>query len=213
MNNDSINPTTIDNISINAIVRCAFKICFLYILKCFVPSISIRSYIKLCETSNYDDELNDQILIMKKLLNSCLCEYEKNNDKYDKYDKYGKYCKHDKKNICITKTNDHDIALKNAAYDEIKMNIVDQLKEKYGDNIAIDFTYDNSKKNKDNKEKVLYALKIKEIGKNTPKIKKFNESEIYVNTETNMFHIRTKDGFHIFPLIKKSLVKVEHQQN
>jgi hypothetical protein len=109
--------------------------------------------------------------------------------------------------IKATKTEKHDMAIRESAYDDIKKSITLQLKEKYGDDICVDFAYDDI--NVAEKEDILYSLKIKEIGKSEPNPKEFSESEIYINTSSKQFCIKTKDGFQKFPLTKRSVVKCE----
>lgn len=208
--------------SINAIVRCAFKICLIYFLKCFLPSVKIGAYSGLCSSNDYDKELKNQITDMSHFfvqnsITDMNSDYEveqkqkkrnskrnskrnnKHNNKYDDYDECDK-------TEDYTKTTNHDEELKKSAIKEIQQNITNQLKEKYGDDICIDFAHNEP----DNKErKSLYALKIKEIGRREPKDRYFSDSDIYVNTETKQFYIKTDDGFHVYPLVKRSIVRCD----
>lgn len=166
---------------ISAIVRCAFKICCIYFLKCFLPVIKFGSSGHVHRGKDrYDLMLRDQIKVMGHLLSS---------ERGDVLD--------------FTKTDN----LKDEAYGEIKKKITSRLKEQYGDNICIDFTYDEAEDCK--KDKVLYSLKVKELGKNDPDEKDFEESEIFVNTKTKTFGVRTSKGFRVFPLAKRSVVRCE----
>ena len=173
---------------INAIIRCAFRLCFLYILKFLLPPICLGKYISLFAT-DYNNEIIQQIDRMRKLLISSNSEDTSTTN-------------HDNDNF--TKTDNHDNEIKYAAYNDIKKNITGQLIEKYGDNICVDFTFDN-----ENREKVIYSLKIKEIGKCDPDPKNFDESEIYVNTKTKHFLVKNKRNFETFPLSKRSIIKCE----
>ena len=213
--------------SINAIVRCAFKICLIYFLKCFIPSVKIGSYSGLCSSNDYDKELKNQITIMSQFfvqnsITDMSSDYElehkhkkrnsKRNSKRDsKHDKNHDHITYDDYDECnktedYTKTTNHDDELKKSAIKEIQQNITNQLKEKYGDDICIDFAHNES----NNKEKKsLYALKIKEIGRREPRDRDFSDSDIYVNTETKQFYIKTDDGFNVYPLVKRSIVRCD----
>lgn len=173
--------------SINAVVRCAFKICYIYFLKCFLPSISFVPSINLSSSTNYDRRLKEQINHMKRLLLSI-----GNQDQVKTSDH--------------TKTDEYVASVKDAAYSEIKKTITTQLKEKYGDDVCVEFNYED---NDVNKEKMLYSLKIKRLGTSLPIPEDYSESDIYVNTKTKTFHVRSGKGFESFPLIKHSIVKCE----
>ena len=97
---------------INSIIRSAFKICYIYCMKCLIP-INIMYYINSRSNDNYYDiQIINEIKHMKRLLISI--SYE-NNNKY----------------------NNIDV---NTAYKEAKKKIIRELKEKYGNNIDIQFT-------------------------------------------------------------------------
>ena len=72
----------------------------------------------------------------------------------------------------------------------------------------VDFNYEDKEKNK---EKMLYSLKIKKLGADKPCTDNFNESDIYVNTLTKKFYVRSGDGFASFNLVKNSIVKCEKE--
>ena len=197
--------------SINCIVRCAFKICYIYFLKCFLPSINLGLNINLFSPVDYDCMLCGQINHMKQLIISnpqpqtqC-CE----NIKTDDSSKQTQICDGSEilsKNSNSTQSDDHSASIKEAARCEIKQTITSQLKKKYGDDICIEFNYaDNDKK----KEKMIYSLKIKQIGPRLPNPDNYSESDIYVNTKTKSFYVRSGEGFASFPLIKQSIVKCE----
>lgn len=107
----------------------------------------------------------------------------------------------------------------NNAYDlikeKIKDDITEKIKDKYGDDVSIDFSYDvqiqPDKHNDENdeKQKVLYSLRVKEMNNKEPDESKFNKSEIYVNTKKKTFCVKTDKGFKEFPLIKKSIIRCE----
>lgn len=188
--------------TINAVIQCAFKICYIYFLKCFLPSITLGTNINLFASTDYDGKLLGQINVMKRLFAEQKQDLDqtrasKNNKKItDKLSKSSDY----------TRTDEHDASVKDAAYSEIKKTISSQLREKYGDDICVDFSYDNDDKNKD---KMLYSLKIKRLGISTPDPDDYSESDVYVNTKTKTFHVKTGKGFISFPLIKHSIVKCE----
>jgi hypothetical protein len=183
--------------SIDAIVRCAFQICCIYFLKCFYPSVKFGSCVSLCTARNYDKELCEIIYKLKKIL----CDVEPLTHK--KCDKPNEQSRK-QETPCFTKTDEYYPANKNIAYGEIKDTITQQLKDKYGENICVDFTYDDC-----DDSKMLYSLKIKEIGKCDPDPRDFCESEIYVNTKNKTFHVKIGNKFKSFPLVKKSIVKCE----
>jgi hypothetical protein len=185
--------------SINAIIRCAFKLCFIYFLKYFIPPLNFGPHIGLCAITNYEKELHEQIAKLKELV---LSHPTNNEPKIHKSKK-----EREENDDLFTKTDNHDAAIKEAAYDEIKKTIVNKLKEEHGDNICVEFTYQDNEELE--KNKVLYSLKIKEIGKDQPPDDKFKESEIYVNTKTKTFHVKTDNGFKSFPLIKRSVIRCE----
>ena len=166
---------------INAIVRCAFKICYIYFLKCFIPPINIGSLSHIFSSNDHDRKLKEYISHMKQLILSSSCH----------------------NNIESTESIDKD-----TAYSEIKKNITSQLKEKYGDDVFIEFENKDKDKNKE-MDKSIYSLKIKKTGIINPHMTDFDESDIYVNTKTKTFHIRTKRGFEIFPLVKNSIIKCD----
>lgn len=210
--------------SINAVVRCAFKICYIYFLKCFLPSISLGSNINLFSSTDYDRRLKEQINHMKRLLTStsAVPSTEKTQEKVTdgvpaktdkKQSKPPKQEESDKsseknsaKTSDYTDTDEHDASIKDAAYSEIKKTIANQLKEKYGNDICVEFNYEDNDKNK---EKMLYSLKIKRLGTSTPNPDDYADSDIYVNTKNKTFNVRSGKGFTSFPLIKHSIVKCE----
>ena len=185
---------------INEIVRCAFKLCLIYFLKCFLPSVNLGSYVGVCASTDYDKELRDQILVMRRFFIK-----DRDDEKHEAKKCDVKKCDTREDDQEFTRTKGHDNAVKESAMNEIKQNITEQLKEKYGDNICVDFACDDAPKDK----KMLYALKIKEIGRCDPKEGDFCESDIYVNTESKQFYVKTKSGFHTYPLLKRSVVKCE----
>ena len=189
---------------VNSIVKCAFRICSIYFMKFFVPNVNLGSYKTLPQDSNYEAELNKAISKMRDLL---LKDYQNNSNN-------------------ITSVEETDEYARKTAYKQIKKNLTIQLKEKYGDNIQIDFCNEKINKNNDNDKDVIilktenesvnefkeghdrkYALKIKEIGQHEPNTKNFDENDIYVNTKTKTYHIKVKNGFNTYPLGKRSIVR------
>lgn len=65
-----------NNVSILAIVNCAFRICFFYLLKCLVPPIKLGSYISLCSSQDYDKQMNKSICKLKSILSEVTFTYE-----------------------------------------------------------------------------------------------------------------------------------------
>lgn len=180
---------------IKAIVRCAFKICIMYFMKCFVAPINISSVFGGV-SKNYDCELLEHICEMK-----LLCDRIKNNPK-----------------SCDTQTessvnetdscdDESEMSNRNEKYNKIKQSIAEKLKETYGDDVCVDFSNNNN-----NENKILYSIKIKQVGRNEPNPKDFCESDIYVNTQNKMFYVRTSKGFNMYPLTKKSVVRCERTE-
>ena len=189
--------------SINAIVRCAFKICYIYFLKCFLPSITFGSNINLFSSTDYDRRLKEQIKDMKRHLTSVSDDKKTVGD--DKKTVQTRDIPQGKMSD-YTKTDEYDASVKDAAYSEIKKTITGQLREQYGDDICVEFNYEDNDKNK---EKNLYSLKIKRLGTSSPKPADYSDSDIYVNTKTKTFHVLANGAFTSFPLIKHSIVKCE----
>jgi hypothetical protein len=221
---------------VNAIVRCAYRICLIYFLKCFLPSINIGPYMGICSTSNYDKELQTQISKLRKIIirkdisesdnKSTACSGDNHSNVTCSTDtrstdtrstdtcsssgsesdvKAKVEAKNNHDNKKTTKTKEREESSKKAAMSEIKQTITAQLKERYGDDIAIDFSHDTVQ----TKDKCLYAIKIKELGKSMPKENDFEESDIYVNTDKKVFYVRTKSGFKVYPLTKRSIIRCE----
>jgi len=265
---------------IKTIVKCAFKICYIYLCKCLLPSFKCITYIK----TDYNNELENAILKMKRLI--VFCENKKDKHHTDRSDNISgtqkvrhitpkfdvKKCNKSEKDINADTTCSHDHSathsdnssndhsddssdnhsddhsdahsdnhsddssdnrsnepsddptdanesIKKETYDVIKKNITDNLKEKYGENVEIDFKCDETIKTKKTPKKqmvpekskslenTVYSLKIKEVGKDEPKKNNFCESEIYVNTKTKKFYVRSKNGFESFDLQKRSVVR------
>jgi len=151
-------------ININMIIGCAFRICYIYLLKCFLPAITIGSYVIMCP-KDYDNELMENILYMKRLMSN-------------------------ENNTTMIKPNEEKLS----ADDDIMSNKLVNFTETTDD---ID------------EEKILYTLKIKQIGTSEPVLSDYAESDIYVNSKTKMFLVRSTDGFKSFPLIKQSIVNCE----
>lgn len=158
------------NDNLNVIIGCAFRICFLYFLKCFLPVISLGT-IRL-SPKNYDHELLEQILIMRSLVQPTL----QNTESSDK--------ESNNTMICVEQDSEHH-------------------NTNNGNTTIPNDTETNDR------DKILYALKIKQIERTDPDPKNFKMSDIYVNKKTRTFHIRTHDGFESFPLIKRSIVQFE----
>jgi len=191
-----MNPDPAQINSINAIVRCAFKICLIYFLRCFLPSVSICSYIRM--STDYDKELHDQILVMRRIIGE-----NKNSNVNSVNNMINIPDKSVKTAEGFTKTVNYDNSIKDSAFKEIRQSITNQLKDKYGENICIDFTYDDEKlkENKENKEKKeIYALKIREIGRGIPE----------VDVDSKQFYVKSRSTFNVYPLTKRSMVKCEH---
>ncbi len=201
---------------IKSIVRCAFKICFYYFLKCFL--LTIDSYGNKGSLSKYEIKLLERISVLKSLVLEL--DLDSSNEKSSESDS-GSLCSSTKNieslNTEITESSNIssnknysesiDSDTKHMAYEKIKENITTQLKEKYGADTHIEFDLcDDQTSDKNN---VICALKIKEMGKTEPDPEKFGESDIYVNTKTKTFQIKTSEGFHFFPLGKKSIVRYE----
>lgn len=178
------------NDTINSVVRCAFRICMIYLLKCLVPNINFGATLGVCATNDYVKELNDQINIMRGLLVDDNCGLIDKNVK-DK-----------------TKTDKYDSTVPPTVMKNIQSTITDQLKEKYGDNIEINFATDDLNAIRTEKNR-LYALKIKEIGRKPPNEADLRDSEIYIDTTAKLFYVKHHDELHKFPLLKKSVVECE----
>lgn len=205
-----------------AVVRSAFRICCIYFLMCFLPPICIGPYINIGSTSNidYNKQMQEQILKLKKLLNNTSVD-DLNDDINDSNHDVLNSSESSESNdhSCVeTETSDKNISNKNVynndtlnndAYKEVKKNIINQLKEQYGDNIRVDFTKNKSDVSSISQNKALYAIVIKELGKTNPNPKDFDESEIYVNTKTKTFHVKTKNTFAVYPFNKKSVVRCD----
>jgi len=197
---------------VKLIIKIAFKICFLYLLRTFMPSFSLRKYINSSSCRDYNKEILSEISKLKKVIQHC--ENKSDSSSNDTNDTS------DSSSSESSESNDDDECNKiekkkmnHEAIKSIKKEITTKLKEKYGDDTQVEFSeksdLSDSKSDCDNNDKTLYSLKIKSMGNCDPDMKKFKESEIYVNTKSKTFMIRTKKGFETFPLIKKSVVKCE----
>ena len=204
---------------IKSIVRCAFKICFYYFLKCFLPLTVIDSH------GSFDIKLLKQIHTLKKLVlhldsevseSATISETIGSDSTSTSTSASTSTCSNLKPNSftdgsnCSSTDNssENNNDTKHIAYEKIKENITNQLKEKYGSDTQIEFNMCDDIMTKE-KENMICALKIKEMGKIDPDPEKYGKSDIYVNTKTKTFHVRTLDGFQTFPLGKKSIVRCE----
>lgn len=175
-----------NNVSILAIVNCAFQICFFYLLKCLVPPIKLGSHISLCSSQDYDKQMNKSIRKLKLILSEV-------NDP----DAMG--CGDE--GIWNT---DRQPNIK-----DIKDKIAKGHKDCYDNDAEVTFTYENC--NNDGNDTV-YSLKIKEIGSGEPKKGNYACSEIYVNKADRTFNVMTEEGFKTFALCPKSIVRSERSQ-
>lgn len=219
------------------IILYAFKICFYYFLKTFLPIMYFGSKI------DYSFKLDQQIEKLKTLIHNNDNKHSRDDihkdtniihdDKIDDNkmdDNMGKNIDEntDKNTEEDMKQND---AIKNIKKSEsienltkLQETITSQLRDRYGNDVIIDFTYNtinNSSKSNIGGENtnasngivnntntdIEYALKIKRIGGDMPDFDDYAESEIFVHTEKKVFYIRTKTGFRVYPLNKKSIIK------
>lgn len=213
---------------IKSIVRCAFRICFIYFLKCFLPLIIIDSRgssSSLLSMSNYEIELLKQISILKKLVLQFDSDESLDSSASPSVNESpsasASASENTSTNASANSNNSNDSHSENSesldsntkhlAYEKIKENITNQLKEKYGAETRVEFNICNDKETDKNnvKNDMICALKIKEMGKTDPDPEKYGNSDIYVNTKTKTFHVKTLNGFQSFPLGKKSIVKCE----
>src|SRR5579883_3373102 len=67
MKEDAMMSDKNDKIKINDIIGCAFRICFIYFMKCFLPVISIG---RIKPQRIYEHDIWEQISILRKLLDS-----------------------------------------------------------------------------------------------------------------------------------------------
>lgn len=195
-----------DNQLIKSIVRCAFKICFYYLLKWFLPSTIDSGAGSL---PKYEAKLMEQINILKMILQTEIDPGSGSGSDSGSGSGSGSLCTESigSTNTENTEYNSEslDSETKRNAYEKIKDNITAQLKEKYGTDTYVEFNVCDD----ESKDDMICALKIKEMGKNDPNPEKYGKSDIYVNTKTKTFQIRTSDGFQSFPLGKKSIVRCE----
>lgn len=185
---------------INAFVRCAFKLCFTYLSKFLLLPFHFGSSVNLVD---YDRDILEQIINMRKLL--LTVSGVNNKEKTITTSNSQSACGDTELNFTKIGNNNDGNVINDTAYCEIKKNITNQLIDKYGDNICVDFSINDD----GNKDKVIYSLKIKEIGRCDPDPKNFDESEIYVNTMSKQFMVKRKHGFESFRLSKKSILKCE----
>lgn len=175
-----------NNVSILAIVNCASQICLFYLLKCLVPPVKLGSHISLCSSQDYDKQMNKSIRKLKSILSDV-------ND----LDAAG--CGDE--GMCNTNGRPN--------IKDIKDKIAKELKDCYGDDTEVTFTYENC--NNDENDTVC-SLKIKEIGSGEPKKGNYACSEIYVNKVDRTFNVMTEEGFKTFALRPKSIVRSERSQ-
>lgn len=202
------------------IILYAFKICMYYFLKTFLPIMFFGSKI------DYSIKLDQQIGKLKTLIRD---NHEPCSDKPDILkDKVLLFTDNIIDNITdniadnITDNITHEktTVADNITHEKIRKvdsienltklqeTITSQLRDRYGNDVIIDFTYSSTKPNtEDENTEYEYALKIKRIGGDTPIWDDFAESEIYVHTEKKVFYVRTKKGFRVYPLNKKSIIK------
>jgi hypothetical protein len=249
-------------ISKSMIIRCAFSLCFVYLLSWILP-------FSIFKHRDYDAEITKHMLILNKLSNHLLiksndkkhnagdleqdnCNELSNhilNDPYPVAANQGvklivdplNNCINDQNNLmdanqnnynslidpetgCINSNPDDHI---HDSMDCSKNNSKEQMKELSNDHLSKDhlskdhLSKDHLSKNlsknlsKDHLSKdlsmdeMIYTLKIKNIGTHVPDPESYSESEIYVNTNTKIFYIKTINGFKTFPLNKKSIIKCE----
>lgn len=206
-----------DECHILLIVKCAFQICYYYLLNCFtcVP-IKMGSCINVSMGNNYNSDLICVITKLKKLLSKiCISDdypcgsipdYSCDTNTSDHHTGDYDICSNDSPNGYINKEK--------KIIKKIKKNITEQLKNKYGDDVCIEFQYDNNVCNNDsddnnNNGKAMYSMKIKDMGKHEPDKDDYKLSEIYVSTKNKKFYVKTRNGFECYPLAKKSLVRCD----
>ena len=199
---------------VKLIIKIAFKICFLYLLRTFMPSFGLRKYIDGSSCRDYNKEILSEIAKLKKVIQQCETnENNKSDSDSSSSSSSSSSSDSDKDDNCpkIEKKK-----MKHEAIKTIKKEITTKLKEKYGDDTQVEFSErsdlsdgNSCKSDCDDGDKSIYSLKIKLMGNCDPDAKKFKESEIYVNTKHKTFMVRTKKGFETFPLIKRSVVKCE----
>jgi hypothetical protein len=180
---------------------------------------------------DFNTELQNQIATLKKLLHDTphqmLHEFEIAREvpsiDTSRYNKsidtsgYNKSIDRSEYNKSIDTSGYNKI--ETSAYDEIKQNITNQLKEKYGDDVSVNFSHNKpqiyhssqylARNGTDSiHDKFTYALKIKGIGRDIPREKDFAESEIYINTDKKLLFIKSQNRFVVFPLLRKSIIKL-----
>lgn len=95
--------------------------------------------------------------------------------------------------------NEHEIISKST--NDSKNNMDNEFISDNEDTNTIEYTDTN---------KNILLLKIKEIGDEDPDYNKFKLSDIYVNKKSKTFHIKGDDGFYVFPLSKKCIVRCDN---
>lgn len=139
-----------DTKTINLVIKYSFRICYMYLMKYLLIAIPeyIRVYARIEPTLSYDAQIESQVRIMKDLLcsshNICNISNVGNNVNENIGENVGgsnddpsDEKTNEQNQVSPAKNNDNNIP-----YDEIRKSITDQLKQKYGDNVCIDFTYE-----------------------------------------------------------------------
>lgn len=228
---------------INLIIKNSFHICYLYIMSWIVPTIPL-----LFNKSNntYNSQLTEAINNFYHTIKNCdsldnnvhVNAYNSNNDdsntdssNHHHSSSSYKSSDNDSSNHNSSgqeySNNNSDSDFNSETLEKCKNKITEDLQKKYGDNIEIEFTYDNKDKSKtehvehvnnalkQNNNKYIYTLKIKSIGKCLPENEEFDTSDIFVDTEKKQFLVkaRNENGFKwiAFPLQKKSIVQYKNK--
>jgi hypothetical protein len=154
-------------------------------MKCFLPNVTFGYYINL-HSRDYGAELQQQILLMKSLVSILNIPEDENETNSNSIEN---------NSIGATTPNFNTIVTEENKSPKIIANNCD---------INSDLNDENNKT-----EKIVYAIKIKQLGNHDPDPDLFNDSDIYINKKTKIFYVKSQEGFSTFPLIKQSIIKCE----